>query len=198
MTGVQTCALPISSATINFLQGVDQIIFPSSDDLDSLRTSEDDIRQLSSLKNRLTQTRAVVGRLVGVEGVVYPSPEDFDGLKQAHQDLLALQSLRLRYSNSFAQVQKIQGIETISAEIDTTLAEKILSTIQVVVGLRDRVETARSGVAALTQELVSLETEEAQLTENILGVIGTLGQCPVCGSTVAQGDEQCQQSSGSP
>lgn len=140
---------------------------------------------LLDLQSRRSDALQSVSDLQGINSVDVPPREDFTALAEIQRDTQEVVRIRDQRERALSRVRKLAGIESVEVDVDLTSAEKTLGVLQVVVELRRRIRAAQEQVASLTGELDKLEKEETHASEELFGILGGLGQCPVCGGHIA-------------
>jgi len=163
---------------VQALQGVETLDIP---DCTEAGTLLGEVLPLESLHERLQKAYDFVQSLQGVESIVIPQRSIAESLLGEMQPL---EGLRDKWIKSSAVVEHLKGVELLEVSADAVPADKCLKAIKQLHRWETKVSKARVTVGALERTLLEKEGELEELTGQIQGALGDLGECPTCGVLV--------------
>jgi DNA repair ATPase RecN len=144
---------------------------------ESLATVDRAIDGLSSLRDRLTVARAEAARLLPVDAITVPPVQ---AMQDIQDELEAKQALKQRLEAAQAEAARYDGINDVLVVVDEAPAERVLSAIDVLTDLRDRLEAAREGVKDQRVALQKAEQLQTVTLDAAEAVLVEVGYCPTC------------------
>ncbi len=148
-------------------------------------TIERAVSGLTDLHDRHTGAKEAVGRLSGIEDVNLPGDEPFEAVRVLLGEKAGLEGLAAKHSRLDSEVTRLSGVEEVGVDIDFTQTERRLAALDVMRGMQSRYLKATKKVTDTEQELADAESALDAVTQEFTETLGGLGECPVCGSTLA-------------
>jgi len=142
---------------------------------------------LQDLRDRLQTARGAVASLSTIEDVEIPSAAEAQASLVERDSLV---SLRQRLDAATANVGRLEGVEGVQTDFDTVPVEKTFAALQVLRGLRSRWTAATERVTTLEKELSDTEEGVEAVTSEFQEMLGGMGECPLCGSSLAHQHEE--------
>ena len=156
----------------------------------NLKKIEKVIATLTDLRDHHQQAARSVEFLSGIQQVGTPI-EKVESLREMQMELITLEDLKKRAWSARVRVERLTGIGAGIGVPDSNPTERILAALQVLEGLKDQRTEALKKVRAAEAGLQSTKEECHRTETKVQGLLGDLGECPICGSVTlhAHGEE---------
>jgi paraquat-inducible protein B len=154
--------------------------------LDFAKQDAELLESLTSLLNRVTKAQTLVNTLDGIEDVQIPDSAIFISLKSDADKHGELSSLQVRLSRAQNLVDKLNGISDLQDPPDGEVIDRYLTALVFAEDLRRRYQATEQKTLDLDQELKDSVQQEADVEAELSNVLGTWGECPVCGTSFQQ------------
>lgn len=172
---------------ISWYLGVRDVVVPATTQFQDAVKYQDKIKQVESLKAKLTSTKQIVSALSGVSSITVPTnPQDAIVLRDQIQGLVAIQR---RYRSAHQAVQAAARAQeaVLSNNLDKNQPDidKGQSIAKALVALRDfqtKITHCNADITKYTDEIKHKSQEALRLEAEISALLEEIGGCPVCGS----------------
>ena len=136
---------------------------------------------LTDLRDRQRFAVRSVESLSNVQQVGIPLAE-VELLREMQTELNDLGALKERAKVASSRVKRLSGLGVGVGAPDTQSTERVLAALQVLCSLKERREDALLKVRAAESELATAKEDCHRTDLKVQGLLGDLGECPVCGS----------------
>jgi len=164
------------------LSGVERLVLPAEEAVAALVTLQAQLEDIQRVSLRYREVSVKVTRLMGVSAVVCPEDKALRVAQESQQQLELLVRLRVQQQGASKRVQKYQGIENFEVPLDTAVADRCQAALVSIRPLQDKLKRVQESLQSLQQELRAQEAEEVLVSGELLGALGALDTCPVCGA----------------
>jgi len=163
-----------------FYEGLD----PALDSISALEATRESlatvgraVEGLTALQDRLLVARAEAERLAPIASIQVPAVK---AVQDIQDELEALRSIQRRLAAAKASVAHYDGINEVLVEVDEAPVERVLSALNVLVDLQDRLEAARENVKDQRVKLQKAEQIQTVTSDAAEAELAEIGYCPTC------------------
>lgn len=142
------------------------------------------VKGLSDLLSRLEMASEGVADLQGIEDVEIPPEEDFTVLEDILEEIGELRRLQSRTEEIEQRVDSLSGINEIEVDIDFKQVTRFLDALGILQTLNGRYGAAVKAVQVQEDRLALEQGKLDSTMKDWEQLLGELGECPFCGSTV--------------
>lgn len=179
----------VTRAVVRSLAGIESVQVPTAEKVaDAVKVSAS-IRTAQQIRTKIGASRAVVSRLAGVSEIRIPSkPVEAVQVRQDLKDATARRDALIRARKIVVQVERAQqaatGIALAGVDAQIEKGRKVAAGMGWLPTMAVKIGKARTDVAANEAALLKAQQGLTTLHEQIKGLLGDLGECPVCGTPV--------------
>lgn len=172
-----------AQGVVDSLSGIGTVSIPDSEQVVGLHR---ELESLEDLRRKMTLSSERVDHLSGIENVGIP---DCSLLVDLSDQLRGLYPLREKLSSVSRTVDNLSGVEDADCSVDLGNARKTHLALDLVGSLKERHRHWESTIRSLEKELASKASELEQVRDEVSQILGDMGECPLCGSSVVNEGE---------